>query len=443
MSHITPKSYYDLQKRLDGAPQGAPSSDVLFKILEILFTEREAKLVTQLPYNYFTDKKASKIWKLPIEETRKILEELADKGILLDSSNNDIQRYVLAPPMAGFFEFSLMRTDGRFDRKILSELYYQYITKEDDFARQLLTLKPSIARTFPAEESLPPKNIVLDYERASHIIKTASCITVGTCYCRHKMEHLGKACNNPQRVCLTFNGAAESLSRHKIAEEISKDEALKILDECVSLGLVQIGDNVQDSVSWICNCCSCCCEGMLAKKKFKEAFDLTSNFISINMQEKCLACGLCIKKCPVDAISIEEKNGKKYAKVNFSQCIGCGVCVKFCPSKSLILKRKNKISLVPKDGFERILMSAIDSGTLQNYIFDNPSLLSHSILKTIIGYILSLPPTKQLLAKRQLRSRFLNMLTKTKHYNAFDKLGNEVKKTNYNHDEIEKITPKA
>jgi len=442
MSHITPKSFYDLQKRLDGAPQGAPSSDILFEILEILFSEKEAKLVTQLPYNYFTDKKASAIWKLSIEETRKILEELADKGILLDIRSEDLQHYILAPPMAGFFEFSLMRTDGRFDRKILSELFYQYITKEDNFSKKLFTLKPSIGRVFPMEESLPPKVIVLDYERASHIIKTANCITVGTCYCRHKMEHLGKACNNPQRVCLSFNGAAESLTRHKIAEEINKDEALDILNECVNLGLVQMGDNVQDGVNWICNCCSCCCEGILARKKFKEAFDLTSNFISVNIPEKCLACGLCIKKCPVDAISIEEKNGGKYAKVNSSQCIGCGICVKFCPSKSLFLKRKNKISLVPKDGFERIIMSAIDSGTLQNYIFDNPSLLSHSILKRIIGYILSLPPSKQLLAQKQLRSRFLNILTKTKHYNAFDKLGDENVELNYNHEEIKKITLK-
>ncbi len=39
--------------------------------------------------------------------------------------------------MAGFFEFSLMRLRGDLDQKVLSELYYQYITVEEDFIKAL------------------------------------------------------------------------------------------------------------------------------------------------------------------------------------------------------------------------------------------------------------------------------------------------------------------
>ena len=111
MGHITPKAYKNLQVRLDRHAQGAPESETLYKILEVLFTEKEAELVAKLPFDYFTIKKASQRFKKNIAETEKILNDLADKGILLDMENKKERVFILAPTMAGFFEFSLMRTD--------------------------------------------------------------------------------------------------------------------------------------------------------------------------------------------------------------------------------------------------------------------------------------------------------------------------------------------
>ena len=49
MGHITSKNYKNLQKRLDSFAQGAPKSDALYNILEVLFSEEEARLVSKLP----------------------------------------------------------------------------------------------------------------------------------------------------------------------------------------------------------------------------------------------------------------------------------------------------------------------------------------------------------------------------------------------------------
>jgi len=414
MGHITSKNYYGLQKRLDDSSQGAPYSKDLFKILEIIFTEKEAELVSVLPLKMFTAAKAAKIWKKSEKETKKILNELADKAILMDLRKGKTQKYVLAPTMAGFFEFSLMRTDGKFNRKVLSELYYQYINKESKFIKQILGLRTSIARTLIHEDTIQPKDesIILDYERASKIIETADCITVGTCYCRHKMLHVGKACDNPQNVCLSFNNAAKSLSKHGIAKKISKKQAKTILDKCMKLGLVQIGDNIQSNVNWICNCCGCCCEALLAYKRLGY-MKMNTNFAAKSDKKKCIGCNICIKKCPVNAIKKEK--GKK-VKVDSKRCIGCGVCARFCPTKSMIMHRRKQTKFVPKDTFERYVVSAIEEGKLQNFIFDNYTLWTNDIFRRLLKTILNLGPAKRALANQQLRSRFLNAVTRSSRY---------------------------
>jgi len=438
--------YYTLQRRLDQAPQGAPASGTLIKILEILLAKDEAQLVSVLPINLFTLEEACRLWKKSKEEARVILDVLADKGILFDFAAGGTQAYLLAPTMAGFFEFSLMRLDGRFDKKVLSELYYQYVNVEEDLIKEIFSLEPAIFRALVQEDAIRQKDrvVVLDYERASHIIDTSSCITVGICYCRHKMEHLGKACQNPQEVCLTFNKSAESLAKHNIARRISKEEAHRILNLCIDKGLVQLGDNVQQSVNWICNCCRCCCEALLAYRRLGYSANINTNFISRPSDEPCTECGECIERCPVNAIELDKReDGNSYARIDSGRCIGCGVCVRFCPSQSVVLERREQTAFVPRDSFERHILSAISTGKLQNLLCDNYTLLTHDLLRRFLKIILSLKPTKRLLAQDQLQSRFLTALTKTEHYTLFDKLYNEGKKPDYSHPELRRTSAKS
>ncbi len=421
MGHIS-NHYLDLQKRLDKFPQTVPPSESLFQILEILFSEEEATLVSKIPIKPFDLALAAKIWKISLEEAERHLNTLADKGLILDFQDKEKRFFSMAPPMAGFFEFSLMRTDGKFDRKVLSELYHQYINTEEEFVSLLFGMKMPIDRVFVHEDTLQPQDqsVILDYERASQVIDTATCITVGTCYCRHKMEHVGQACENPQDVCLTFNNAAYSLVKHGIATKISKKEAHAVLDRVRKLGLVQIGDNTQNGVSWICNCCGCCCEAILAYKRLGYSSNIYSNYEAKIDAEMCTGCGICAEKCPVDAIDmIQTSEENTLAQVNYDRCFGCGVCSRFCPSDAIVMERRKELNFTPLDSFERVILNAIETGKLANLVFDNFSLWSHKVLRRLMKVYFGLPKVKRSLMEDQLQSRYLRKMVNL--YKKFNK----------------------
>lgn len=420
MAHLTTRSAYkSLVDRINLLPQGAPPSELLYKILEMLFTEKEAEFVASLPIKPFTAEEASYLTKKSISETRKILDELSSKGILLDVEQNGQPIYSLPPPMAGFFEFSMMRIRTDIDQKVLAELFYQYLNVEEDFIKQLFTggiTQPG--RTFVNEKALSEshKLEVLDYEKASEVIRTASHRAVGMCYCRHKMEHLGKACGAPMEICLTFNNVAASLIKHNIAKEIDLHEGMDLLQTAYDNNLVQFGENVREEVSFICNCCGCCCEAMLAAKKFAILHPVhTTNYLPFVTTEDCNGCGKCVNVCPVEAMSLVSANdplkkNRKKAVLNEDTCLGCGLCVRSCTVGKIHLTERKQRVITPLNGAHRVVVMAIERGKFQNLIFDQQALWNHRAMAAILGVIVKLPPVKQVLASNQLKSRYLEYL---------------------------------
>ncbi len=411
MSHIVGKSAYkSLEDRINRFPQGAPPSETLYKILGILFSEKEASLVAQLPIKPFTVKVASKVWKMDEGSAHKILDELASRAILLDIDNGGTQEYILPPPMAGFFEFSMMRTRGDIDQKLLGELYYKYLNIEEDFIKQLFfSTETRLGRVFVQEQVLTNDNEVhiLDFQRSSHIIKTATHIGISTCYCRHKMYHVGKACDAPMDICMTFNGTASSLIKHKYARRVDVSEGIELLHKAYENNLVQCGENVREGVSFICNCCGCCCEAMVAARKFGMLHPVqTTAFIPKVNEESCTSCGRCIKACPIGAIE-KTRTG---VTINEGICLGCGVCVRSCFKKSMHLEGRKEKIITPVNSAHRLVLMAIEKGTLQNLIFDNHALGSHRAMAAVLSAILKLPPIKQAMANKQLKSVYLERL---------------------------------
>jgi ferredoxin len=409
-------SYARLAARLNRFPQGAPPSELLFGILKLLMNEREAGLVAQLPIRPFTARRAAEVWRLPETEARKVLDGLAERAVLLDIEQDGETRYLLPPPMAGFFEFSLMRVRGDLDQQALAELFYQYLNVEEAFVRDLFaTGQTQLGRIFVNEEALPrtAELTVLDYERASEVVRSAEAIGVGVCYCRHKMAHLGRACDAPMEICMTFGNCAASLARHGVARQVGASEALELLAQAREKGLVQFGENVREDVGFICNCCGCCCEALIAARRFGFMKPVhTTNFLPALEAEACNGCGKCVSACPVEALSLVSAHAParpaaRTARLDEDHCLGCGVCVHACLKEAIRLRPRPQRVLTPATTVHRTVLMAIERGKLAELLVDGQSAYGYRALAAMLGTLLKLPPLKQFLASQQLRSRYL------------------------------------
>ena len=464
MGHLTSRdAYKNLEDRLNYFTQGAPSSETLTKILNVLFTEKEAKWVARLPIRPFTLKKAAQLWGTSEAKAEKLLDHLCEKGLLVDSYDHGVRKFVLPPPMIGFFEFSLMRTRGDIDQKYLSELFYQYINVEEDFIKDLfLGMDTKLGRVFVNEPVLMTEktNHILNYERATHMIEEADFIGVGTCFCRHKNYHLGIPCKlgAPMETCLTFGNVARSLAEHGgYTRPIDKAEAKAILEMSYGYNLVQMGENVREHPAFMCNCCGCCCEALEAVRRFSPMQPIaTTNYLPHINRDDCVSCGKCAKVCPILAISMEENAlmtdvakyspaaveaqdpqtagtgqvapaagaeqdapsptaSKKRPVIDTTICLGCGVCARNCPKKAITLQRRPIEVITPVNSTHRFVLQAIEKGTLQNLVFDNQAFANHRAMAGVFGTVLKIPPIKQVLASKQFKCVYLdNLLSRQK-----------------------------
>jgi Pyruvate/2-oxoacid:ferredoxin oxidoreductase delta subunit len=215
-------------------------------------------------------------------------------------------------------------------------------------------------RTIPVAKSIHPHHNVSTFDEVATLIQQAEGpFVINECICRKKKSIEGKTCKKTDRqeTCLAIGSMARMELQSGAGREITRDEALSIIEKNQKQGLVLQPSNTEKA-EFICSCCGCCCGMLRTHKILPKPLDFwVSNFYAKVDRATCEGCGACEKRCQVGAVRVAEK--KQPAAVNLDRCLGCGVCVPSCPTQSITLVKKSREIIPPqtREDLKEIIMA--------------------------------------------------------------------------------------
>jgi len=340
---------------------GVPGGEKLLPVIAAKYTPAEAEFLTGIPFSPKNLDVLSELKGIHRATLGPRLDELTRKGFLYKFERDGVPHYMLNDI------FMLMRTTGWPGRT--DEHSKQFAVMSDNYFPAFMepweTVKEKGLRVLPINAAIEDDHTILPYEEVKKHLDSYTYFSVSYCPCRIKKSMVtGKPDKYPAEVCLHFDRLGLYAVENGFGRQITREETERILQQCAEAGLIHAMSNQQELPDTICNCCSCCCMWFEAVKRLKHSGGLVpSNYHIQVAQQTCTGCGLCVKRCPMEALKLTEspeskgrktavrdKDGRvrefinktgKVSEVNTNLCIGCGVCAYKCQSGSLSLLRND------------------------------------------------------------------------------------------------------
>ncbi len=345
----TDRIYRKLQRHLDRQAIGFPAtrSGVEIEILKCIFTPREAQIATCLSYRLEPPEAIfprARHLAASVAELEAELDRMLEKGGIEFKVKNGRRHYCNAPLVVGMYEFQIGRLSPEFVR------HFNTYFSDRNFGIEMLSTRLPQMRTIPVARSIRPRHNVGTFDEVRTLLRQAEApFAILECICRKKKTIEGKPCRVTSRreTCLSLGSVAEMALIGGVGREISRDEAVSIIEQNQKEGLVLQPANTEKP-EFICSCCGCCCGMLSMHRQIPKPLDYwASNFYAAVDAAVCTACGVCEKRCQVGAVAVSAQ--KEHAVVDLDRCLGCGLCVTTCPPGAVTLVKKPVETRPPQD----------------------------------------------------------------------------------------------
>jgi ferredoxin len=338
-AHLVP-----LIDRLNRYPVGLVDNQQLREILALLFSEEEAAIAARFPLAEATCAELADLTGIAAIELLPKLERMADKGLVADMPCGDTVYWMLMPGLIGFFEFTFMKKRTDLPMAEVARLMHEYLREvRPGQAEEFFGSPTQLTRALVYEDKIPVSSTVTSWEDARRIVREAEFGAAGMCFCRHQREHLGENCVKGapvEGICIALGKGARFLARRGFMVEKSTEELLAILDTARSYNLTHVTDKIREQPSFICNCCSCCCELMAGiQSGFPDGIAKTPFLAEVDAAA-CTLCGKCLKAC--NTACIRPQPAERTVRVDGKACLGCGACIDACPRQALRLVERRQ-----------------------------------------------------------------------------------------------------
>jgi len=335
-----------------------PEADELVPLVKARYTPEEAELLTGMPFSTKTLAELAEMKQMDPAELGPKLDALAGKGLVYRSAKSDHVRYRLNDALFVYLRSAFWAGRSDEDSKAIAPLANRYYY--NGFFEQYDDSHYKGLRTVPVDETVEDTRQILPYDDVVKIVNDQDYWSVSHCACRHRknIDPDSPGCTYPTETCLHFGSLGRYIVENGMGREITREETIEILGRCADDGLVHGASNWEEHVDTICNCCKCCCLFLEAFHKLGHSGSLSpSNYRARIDVENCKGCGLCVKRCPMEAVHLEESpqaNNKtgKVAVLDREICIGCGVCAHKCPAEAIVLEECEEIRKPARNAHE-------------------------------------------------------------------------------------------
>ncbi len=324
-----------------------------------------AKLLTGMPFTPAPAEDLARAKGMDADVLRARLDILAREGLVFKSMKGDLVLYALNDIFMQIRAFGWPGRDDEHSRYVARNANAYW---ERGFLEPWTRTEHKGLRAIPIGMSVADPRTVAPYEDLAKIMDSFEFYSVSVCPCRHikNLDPSYKKSSAPMEVCLHFDRLGRYTVENGMGREISRDEALDILKKSADAGLVHGISNQQEKPDTICNCDREYCMWFTLYHRLGHAMSLvpSSRVIRAN-PATCKACGLCVKRCPTDALALAgfpggiSKNGKA-AFADAAKCIGCGVCAHACPTQSLSLAPRAAAGEPPRTGKDFVKLTFAD-----------------------------------------------------------------------------------